>query len=58
MPYRVTEECIQCGACSAGCESAAITDGETQAIIDPQICIECGTCERNCPSQAIIWEDD
>lgn len=58
MPYVVTSECIQCGACSAGCESGAITDGETQSIIDPAICIECGTCERNCPSGAIIWEDD
>ncbi len=54
MAYVVSSECILCGACIAGCESAAITEGETQAIIDPAICIECGTCERNCPSQAIV----
>ena len=58
MPYVVTSECILCGACSAGCESSAITENDTQAVIDIAICIECGTCERNCPSQAIIWEDD
>ena len=58
MPYIVTEECIQCGACVAGCENNAITDGETQSHIDINLCIECGTCERNCPSAAIIFVDD
>ena len=58
MPYVVSSECILCGACSSGCESDAITEGETQAHIDPAICIECGTCERNCPVSAITWEDD
>lgn len=58
MAYVVTELCILCGACISGCESNAITEGETQAIIDPKICVECGTCERNCPSGAIIWVDD
>jgi uncharacterized Fe-S center protein len=55
MPYVVTDECILCGACSAGCESDAITEGETQARIDVNICIECGTCEMNCPSEAIVY---
>jgi ferredoxin len=50
MPYRVTDICILCGACVVGCESNAITEGETQAIIDESLCVECGTCERNCPS--------
>ena len=55
MPYIVTDECILCGACVVGCESEAITEGETKVIIDPDICIECGTCELNCPSEAIIY---
>jgi ferredoxin len=58
MPYKVTDLCILCGACSAGCESDAITDGDTQAHIDVSLCVECGTCERNCPSEAIIWVDE
>ena len=58
MPYVVTEACILCGACISGCESCAITEGETQSHIDVSICIECGTCQRNCPSEAIIWVDD
>jgi ferredoxin len=58
MPYVVTDACILCGACSAGCESDAITEGETQAHIDVEICVECGTCERNCPSEAIIYMEE
>ena len=58
MPYKVTDLCILCGACSAGCESDAITEGETQAHIDVSLCVECGTCECNCPSEAIIWVDE
>jgi ferredoxin len=58
MPYIVTSACILCGACVAGCESEAISEGETQAHIDVDICVECGTCERNCPSDAIIFAED
>jgi ferredoxin len=58
MPYKVTDACILCGACSAGCESNAITEGETQAYIDVTLCVECGTCERNCPSEAIIFVEE
>ena len=58
MPYFVTTECISCGACEVGCESGAITEGDTQAHIDVNICIECGICESNCPSEAIIFLED
>ena len=58
MPYIVTDACILCGACVVGCESNAITEGETQSHIDVTICVECGTCERNCPSEAIIFVEE
>ncbi len=58
MPYVVTSECNQCGACITGCESDAIAEGETQSIIDPIKCIECGKCEANCPFSAIIFVQD
>jgi uncharacterized Fe-S center protein len=58
MPYVVTSECILCGACVAGCETGAITEGDTQSHIDVTICIECGNCKLNCPSEAIIWVDE
>lgn len=55
MPYIVTDACAQCGACVAGCESGAITEGETQSHIDVAVCVECGTCMRNCPFDAIVY---
>lgn len=58
MPYFVTSECILCGACVSGCESDAITEGETQSNIDVDKCIECGTCARNCPVDAIIFVEE
>jgi ferredoxin len=58
MPYVVTEECENCGACVAGCETEAITAGDTQAHIDVRRCHECGTCEMNCPVGAIVFVDD
>ncbi len=58
MPYVVTAECIQCGACVSGCENNAITEGETQSHINVELCIECSTCEQNCPMQAIIYVEE
>jgi len=58
MPYVVNDTCILCGACVAGCESDAITEGETQAHIDVELCVECGTCERNCPTESIVFMDE
>jgi ferredoxin len=58
MPYVVTSECILCGACVSGCDSDAITEGDTQCAINVDLCIECGTCAANCPSSAIIFEEE
>ncbi|HOG59583.1 MAG TPA: 4Fe-4S binding protein [Anaerolineaceae bacterium] len=58
MPYIVTNACILCGACVAGCPSDAITEDETQSHIDPEICVECGTCEVNCPVGAIYFAEE
>lgn len=55
MPYVVTDECIQCGACVAGCPSQAIEEGDTKSIINLDICVECGTCQHNCPVDAIVF---
>ncbi len=58
MPYVVTDQCISCGVCVAGCETGAITEGDTQSHIDITVCIECGSCQINCPSDAIIFVEE
>ncbi|MCL2669636.1 MAG: 4Fe-4S dicluster domain-containing protein [Syntrophaceae bacterium] len=58
MPYAVSSECTLCGVCVAGCQTEAISEGETQCHIDPDVCIECGDCEVNCPSQAISFVEE
>ena len=58
MPYVVSDECILCGACEAGCPNEAIREGETKSVIDYSLCVECGTCADNCPSGAISFVED
>lgn len=49
MAYVISDECIACGACAAGCPVDAITEGDGKYVIDPDKCIECGACADNCP---------
>ncbi len=58
MPYVVTSECQQCGACAAGCDSGAVKEDSEKTSIDKILCIECGICAANCPFQAIVFEEE
>lgn len=49
MAYKISEECIMCGACEGECPVGAISEGEGQYVIDPEKCISCGACEGVCP---------
>ncbi|MBR0081912.1 MAG: 4Fe-4S binding protein [Clostridia bacterium] len=49
MAYKISDECIQCGACAAECPVEAISEGDTQYVIDPDTCISCGNCAEVCP---------
>lgn len=53
MSYKISSECVSCGACAPNCPVEAITQGETQYKIDPEKCIECGACADGCPMSAI-----
>ncbi len=56
MAYKITDECIKCGACAEECPVNAISEGEEIYEIDPEICIECGNCAAVCPNEAIVEE--
>jgi Dissimilatory sulfite reductase (desulfoviridin), alpha and beta subunits len=52
MAYKISEECISCGACTGGCPVDAISDGGERYVIS-DACIDCGACEDTCPVSAI-----
>ncbi|HEY94543.1 MAG TPA: 4Fe-4S binding protein [Dehalococcoidia bacterium] len=58
MAYKITEDCVQCGACYYECPEEAIYEGENQYFIEPEKCTECGTCiEYGCPAWAIVKDE-
>ena len=60
MAYKITDDCISCGACEAECKNNAISEGETSYVIDPDKCTECvgnhesPKCAEVCPVDACI----
>lgn len=49
MAYKISEDCIACGACAAECPVSAISEGDGKYEIDPDACTECGSCADTCP---------
>lgn len=60
MAYKITDECISCGACESECPNNAIKEGDTQFVIDPAKCTECvgahdsPNCASVCPVSAAV----
>ena len=60
MAYKITDECITCGACETECKNEAISEGETINEIDPAKCTECvgwfesARCVDVCPVDACV----
>lgn len=49
MSYKINDSCISCGACAADCPVEAISEGDSQFVIDADKCIDCGACAGTCP---------
>ena len=60
MAYKITDECISCGACEPECPNQAISEGEAIYVIDPDKCTECvgsypsSHCADACPVSACV----
>lgn len=56
MAYVISDECVSCGTCAGECPVDAISEGDTQYVIDADTCVDCGTCASVCPVDAISAE--
>ena len=60
MATRITEDCINCGACEDECPNGAISMGEDTFVIDPALCTECvgfhgkEQCAEVCPVDCCV----
>ncbi len=60
MAYKITDDCISCGACEDECGNEAISEGESIYVIDPDRCTECvgnfesPMCAEVCPVDACV----
>jgi len=64
MAYKITDECVGCGACELECPNQAISEGENTYVIDPDRCTECvgshesSRCVEFCPVNAPVPDPD
>ncbi len=64
MAYKISDDCISCGACEVECPNQAISEGETIYVINPDKCTECvgahesSKCAEICPVDACAPDPD
>ena len=56
MAYKITDECVACGACESECPVSCISEGDGKYVIDAEACIGCGSCAGACPVGAPVEE--
>ena len=57
MAYKISDECIMCGACEGECPVEAIKIVDGVAVVKKDDCVSCGACKEACPSEAIEIKD-
>jgi ferredoxin len=64
LAFKITEDCISCGACEPECPNDAISEGASIYEIDPDKCTECvgffdeSQCALVCPVDACVTDPD
>jgi len=53
VTIKISDECINCGACVDACPVSAIEQKGAKYEIDIDKCIMCGGCAGMCPVNAI-----
>ena len=54
MAYKISDECINCGACADACPTSCISEGDGKYVISEDDCIGCGSCADTCPVGAPV----
>ena len=52
MAYKISDDCVACGACAEACPTSAISEGDGTYVIDADTCVDCGSCADACPVDA------
>mgnify|MGYP002508897684 CR=1 FL=1 len=55
MAYKISDDCISCGACAENCPTEAIYEADGKYEIDADKCIDCGSC--GAPTCRALAED-
>ena len=64
MAYKISEDCISCGACEVECPNQAISEAETIYVVNADKCTECvgahesSKCAEVCPVDACAPDPD
>jgi len=56
MAHKVSDACVNCGACDSECAIEAISEKDGKRWIDPGKCVDCGACASACPTDSIAQE--
>jgi len=64
MATKITDDCINCGACEPECPNTAIKQGDPIYVIDPLLCTECvgfhdyEACAAVCPVDCCVTDSN